>query len=72
MNGPVLLVIMKKHPFIPVMWISLLAFMTYLFVDAFNTSTIGYAAMPIGFFFGKSFVLEIECSDGVNVVWGGA
>ncbi|XP_024385463.1 uncharacterized protein [Physcomitrium patens] len=58
-NGPVLLVIMKKHPFIPVMWISLLAFMTYLFVDAFNTSTIGYAAMPIGFFFGVLVVLGL-------------
>ena len=54
-NRPVLLMIIKKHPLIPIMWISLLAFMTYLFIDAINTATIGYAAMPIGFLFGKAY-----------------
>lgn len=50
---PVLLEVIQRHPFLPVLWLLLLAFMTYLFVDAINTSTIGYAAMPIGFLFGK-------------------
>jgi hypothetical protein len=39
------------------MWLGLLAFMTYLFVDSISTATIGYAAMPIGFLFGKSRAL---------------
>jgi hypothetical protein len=50
----VLLEVIQRHPFLPVLWLLLLAFMTYLFVDAINTSTIGYAAMPIGFLFGKT------------------
>lgn len=58
-NRPVLLTIVRKHPLIPVMWLGLLAFMTYLFVDAINTSTIGYAAMPIGFLFGVLVVLGL-------------
>jgi hypothetical protein len=49
--------IIRKHPLIPVMWLGLLAFMTYLFVDSISTATIGYAAMPIGFLFGKSRAL---------------
>ena len=69
-NRPVLLMIIRNHPLIPVMWLGLLAFMTYLFVDAINTSTIGYAAMPIGFLFGKiessikTFVVMENSSDG--------
>lgn len=65
-----LLMIIRNHPLIPVMWLGLLAFMTYLFVDAINTSTIGYAAMPIGFLFGKiessikTFVVMENSSDG--------
>jgi hypothetical protein len=51
--------IIRNHPLIPVMWLGLLAFMTYLFVDAINTSTIGYAAMPIGFLFGVLVVLGL-------------
>lgn len=52
---PVLLNLMKRHPYIPLFWVLLLASMTYLFVIAINTSSMGYAAMPIGFLFGKSF-----------------
>lgn len=50
---PVLLMVLKRHPSIVILWVLLLAFMTYLFIDAINASTIGYAAMPIGFIFGK-------------------
>jgi len=65
-NRPVLLMIVRKHPLIPVMWLGLLAFMTYLFIDAINTSTIGYAAMPIGFLFGVLVVLGL--GTGVRLV----
>jgi hypothetical protein len=49
----VLLMTLRRHPTILLLWLLLFAFMAYLFVDVTDSTSIGYAAMPIGFLFGK-------------------
>ncbi|XP_024402943.1 uncharacterized protein [Physcomitrium patens] len=75
LNRPVLLTVVRRHPLVLVLWLGVLAFMTYLFVDSINKSTIGYAAIPIGFIFGVLVVLGLgtfirlvlECCQERNV-----
>lgn len=50
---PVLHTILKRHPCTIFVFMILLIFVTCLFVDAIRTATFGYAAVPIGFLFGK-------------------
>ncbi len=50
---PVLHTILKRHPCTIFVFVILLIFVTCLFVDAIRTATFGYAAVPIGFLFGK-------------------
>lgn len=56
---PVLLLILRRHPSITLLWLFLLIFMTYLFVDVVGSSSVGYAAMAIGFLFGVLVVLGL-------------
>ncbi|CAM6091683.1 unnamed protein product [Calypogeia fissa] len=56
---PVLLMTLRRHPMILLLWVLLFAFMAYLFVDVTDSASIGYAAMPIGFLFGVLVVLGL-------------
>lgn len=57
LNPPMLITVMRRHPLALILWIGVLAFMTYLFVDAIKTNSIGYATVRIGFVYGKAFFL---------------
>nr|XP_024359497.1 uncharacterized protein LOC112274327 isoform X1 [Physcomitrium patens]XP_024359498.1 uncharacterized protein LOC112274327 isoform X1 [Physcomitrium patens] len=52
LNPPMLITVMRRHPLALILWIGVLAFMTYLFVDAIKTNSIGYATVRIGFVYG--------------------